>query len=138
MGAVYLARQTMLGNREVALKEINFDAFPLEHREQALAQFRREAEVLAGLSHRNLVHVNDAFEENDRVYLAMNFIESKNLEELVNQQRRLPIDLMKDWAFQICDVLEYLHTRLPPIIFRDLKPGNIMLAEHGSLFLIGG
>ena len=136
-GKVYLARQETLGGRHVALKETSFDFVPHADRNKVVAQFHREARLFSSLSHANLVDVKDAFEENGLHYLVMDYVSGTTLEEHASKQGG-PLDWQQvcEWGDQLCDVLEYLHSRRPPIIFRDLKPGNVMLDEQGNLRLI--
>ena len=99
-------------------------------REQALEDFRREANLLVQLNHPNLPHVSDFFEEGGKAYLVMEFIEGKTLEEVLEDAHG-PLDetLVMGWALQLCDVLHYLHGRPQPIIFRDMKPSNVMVTK---------
>jgi serine/threonine protein kinase, bacterial len=137
MAAVYDAID-LRTNRRVALKEMSDSAISdPEERQQTLAQFRQEAQLLANLSHPNLPRVTDYFEFNGKQYLAMDFVEGTPLDELLRQNGRpFPEAQVKQWAAELCDVLSYLHAQRPPIIFRDLKPGNIMIDQTGHVKLI--
>lgn len=137
MGAVYRAGDKRLSTANWAIKEMTDQAItsPLE-RQHAREAFLREAEMLAGLSHRNLPRVTDHFEQDGRAYLVMEFVPGDSLHDLMQQQLPVPLPRVMDWARQLCDVLEYLHTRQPPIIFRDLKPSNVMLTPDGTIKLI--
>lgn len=128
-GAVYEASDLHEGERRVAIKEIV--AFHLEPRVAAetMAAFYSEASLLATLRHPSLPEVYEYFTEQDCCYLVMEFIQGETLEErlLRSQDGRLPLAEALEIAIQLCTVLEYLHSRPVPIIFRDLKPANIML-----------
>ncbi|HEY4002760.1 MAG TPA: protein kinase, partial [Candidatus Xenobia bacterium] len=92
MGAVYLARHLALGNRSMAIKEMTIDIADTEKRNQAVAQFLKEAQILAGLDHPNLVRVQDFFEEEGRQYLVMDYVEGKNLEDtMIEYDGFLPV-----------------------------------------------
>jgi serine/threonine protein kinase len=136
MGRVYLSRQTMLRGRRLAIKEVAFDAVEPAHRPAAMAAFRTEAETLAGLSHPYLVDVKDCFEERGHLYLVMDYVEGQSLEARVQQQGPLPIAAVLEHARQLCTVLTYLHTQKPPIIFRDLKPANVMVDPSDTVRLV--
>ena len=138
MGAVYKAADTQLDNRLVAIKEMSKAGVPAAQVEEAEASFEREALLLSKLKHPNLPSIHEHFTENDRSYLVMDFIAGETLEHYLEQQngKPLPMKQVIAWAEQLCDVLNYLHTRQPPIIFRDLKPGNVMVDEGGHVFLI--
>jgi len=138
MGAVYLAQDTRLANRQVAVKEmIPFpNASPAEQA-QARQQFQREASILASLDHPNLPRVYDYFTEGAKCYLVMDYIDGETLEDILNRTSGfLPESQVLNWAVQLCDVLSYLHNRQPPVIFRDLKPSNIMVDRRGTVKLI--
>ncbi len=94
--------------------------------------------MLAGLKHPNLPSIYDYFNEAGHWYLVMDFIEGETLEEHLNKEKKghLPYEEVLQIGIQLCTVLGYLHTRQPPIIFRDLKPTNIMLTNDGHLYLI--
>ncbi len=138
MGAVYKAADTRFNNRPVAIKEMSSTGLPPARLQEAEEAFEREAHLLADLLHPNLPRIYDSFTENDRSYLVMDFIEGQTLEEYLEQigGGPLPADQVIKWAQQLCDVLNYLHTHEPPIVFRDLKPANVMISESGHIFLI--
>lgn len=138
MGAVYKATDTRLGQKVVAVKELSEANLtdPAE-KQQARQAFEQEARILAQLNHPNLPRVTDHFSEAGKQYLVMDFIEGQTLQQMLDATGG-PLDVQKvsDWAVQLCDVLEYLHSQQPPVVFRDLKPGNIMLDRDGKVKLI--
>jgi serine/threonine protein kinase len=136
MGRVYLARQTMLKGRRVAIKEVVFDDVEADDRDAALDAFRHEAETLASLSHPNLVDVKDCFEDDGRVYLVMDFVDGQTLQDVVAAHGPLPTSTVLEYARQLTSVLGYLHQSEPPILFRDLKPANVMLTSSGLVRLV--
>ncbi len=138
MGAVYLAQDVRLANRSVAVKEMIPDpsASPVEQA-QAQWQFQQEASMLASLDHSNLPRVSDHFTERGNHYLVMDYVDGETLEDILNRTPGfLPESQVLHWATQLCDVLTYLHSRQPAVIFRDLKPGNIMVDRGGTVKLI--
>jgi serine/threonine-protein kinase len=139
MGAVYQAADTRILGKTWAIKEMSDAAItnPLE-KQQALAAFRQEALMLARLDHPNLPKVTDHFTEEGKQYLVMDFVEGETLAERLEREGGgpLPADEVLDWARQLCDVLEYLHSQSPPVVFRDLKPGNVMVTPEGTVKLI--
>jgi serine/threonine protein kinase len=140
MGAVYKALDLQLSKRVVAIKEMSQSGLAEQELRQAVATFTREAEMLARLKHRSLPHIYEQFEEGGRRYLVMEFIDGETLEErladLRQQGRLLPVEQTLDIGRQVCAVLDHLHSSQPPIIFRDLKPANIMLNAQGQAYLI--
>lgn len=138
MGQVYLAEDTRLADKPCAVKELLPDphATP-EEQAQAADQFRREAAILAHLQHPNLPNVYDYFEEGGQFYLVMDYIEGETLaQRLYRSPQGLPPEEVVGWALQLCDVLEYLHRQNPPVIFRDMKPANVMVTPEGKVKLI--
>ncbi|MBN9414569.1 MAG: protein kinase [Candidatus Eremiobacteraeota bacterium] len=134
MGAVYLARDGSLGDKAVAVKEMRVTA---GDDEGALKQFRQEAQFLANLEHPNLVQVSDFFSAEGRHYLVMAYVKGQNLGEmLLARKGAFPVGKVLEWGRQLAGVLHYLHTQDPPILFRDLKPSNIMLDATGNVRLI--
>lgn len=137
MGAVYLARDASLGDKAVAIKEMRVQAGDDKGKQDALKQFRQEAQFLANLEHPNLVQVSDFFSHEGRHYLVMAFIKGQSLGEmLIARKGAFPAGKVLEWGRQLAGVLQYLHTQDPPILFRDLKPSNIMLDAAGNVRLI--
>ncbi|MCZ7573414.1 MAG: PQQ-binding-like beta-propeller repeat protein [Ardenticatenaceae bacterium] len=139
MGAVYVARDRRFRAvmRRCAVKEM-FDQLPdVAARQQAHTNFEREANILASLSHPAIPKVFDFFTEGERHYLVMEYIEGQDLDQ-VRRQYAHPFDPAQilEWAFQLCAVLSYLHAQKPPIIFRDLKPSNIVRRTDRRLALV--
>lgn len=140
MSVVYRGRDLRFkeANRYCAIKEMFQTAPDSATRMLRLRHFEREAGLLATINHPAIPKVYDFFEENGRVYVIMELVPGTDLEALL-QQHGKPFGEVRvgNWALQICDVLEYLHTALPePIIFRDLKPSNIMVTPNDRIVLI--
>lgn len=138
MGAVYRAADTRFNNRAIAVKEMSRAGLSPASIAEAEAAFERESHLLADLLHPNLPRIYDHFTEEERSYLVMDFIEGQTIEEYLEQRGNGPqsLEQVLNWGDQICDVLSYLHNHQPPIIFRDLKPSNVMLDENGHIYLI--
>src|SRR5580658_10595920 len=137
MGRVYLANDTRLANRPVAAKEMIIGDGIAE--KKAIEDFAREARVLAALSHPGIPNVIDYFAENNRHYLVMEFVAGGDLQAMLDKLGpggNLPETRVLRWARQMLDVLGFLHSQTPPIIYRDLKPGNIMIDKDGRAMLI--
>src|SRR2546422_6917178 len=136
MGAVYRAIDTRFDDEPCAVKEMLDDFHSDADRTQAVDWFTREAKLLLKLNHPCIPRVRDRFVESGRYYLVMDFIEGRTLGDVlekegyvagINGAHGLPEARVRKWAQQLCSVLGYLHSRTPPIIFRDLKPSNIMV-----------
>ncbi|HEU4323961.1 MAG TPA: protein kinase [Roseiflexaceae bacterium] len=125
-GAVYLARDTRLGRR-VALKEMNAARLSDIDQQMAAQLFEREARMLAQLDHPGLTKIWDYFQEDGRVFLVMEYVPGQTLRDLLLRHSYLPEPFVRACAVQLCTVLAYLHDRRPPVIFRDLKPANVMV-----------
>lgn len=137
MALVYRIEEIQPPGRIWALKELRSVSSSAEERAEIQRQFRQEAEMLARLDHHNLPKVVDYFDESKRSYLVMEFIEGQSLEKLLETAGRgLPERSVLHYMIQICKVLGYLHQQKPPIIFRDMKPSNIMLSTDGVIKLI--
>lgn len=137
-GAVYKAVDTRFqGQRVVAIKEMSDAQLSQSERAKALEDFRHEANLLVQLNHPYLPNVSDFFEEVGKAYLVMEFVEGVTLEKK-QEQAGGPLDepLVMGWALQLCTALHYLHTRPHPIIFRDMKPSNVMVTDEGEIKLI--
>ncbi|MBI3927598.1 MAG: serine/threonine protein kinase [Armatimonadetes bacterium] len=136
MSTVYLALDRKLGSR-VAVKRLDVRRMAPDEASQVAAQFEREARLLASLDHHGLVHVLDYFVEEGLPHLVTAFIEGRDLQCLIDTAVHEPdVETILGWADQICEVLEYLHAHEPTILFRDLKPANVMLGTDQRVRLI--
>lgn len=141
MGSVYRAEDLRLPGRLCAVKEVPLDSqLSPQMRAQAQSQFLQEASILAQLDHPNLPKVSDYFSEDTRDYLVMDFVPGKDLKVLLDESRATG-DLLSEsvvlrWATQIIDALTYLHQQQPPVVHRDIKPGNIKLTPDNRIKLV--
>jgi eukaryotic-like serine/threonine-protein kinase len=140
MGSVYRARDLHFPNvtKLVAVKEmINTAPDPLT-RQTIIHNFEREANLLATLDHAAIPRIYDYFSEEDRSYLVLEFVHGKDLEAIIGDTPGfLPEEQVLTWAIQLCDVLAFLHSHKPdPIVFRDIKPSNIMIDSNGDVILV--
>ena len=141
MASVYKARDLRFPDvtRHVAVKEMLNLATDPQIREMTLRNFEREANILASLSHPAMPEIYDYFPGKNHVYLVMEFINGRDLEAILNSVGldKVPIETIRKWGVELCDVLAYLHEHDPePIIFRDVKPSNVMIDQHGNVRLI--
>lgn len=138
MGAVYKGFDQHF-KRACAVKEMLDNFSNEEEREQSLQWFEREAHMLLDLHHQAIPKVFDFFAENGHNYLVMEFVDGRTLADVLEQEgqpRGLPEARVRAWAMQVCNVLSYLHSQNPPVIFRDLKPSNIMVTNDDKVKLI--
>ena len=133
MSIVYLAMNER-ANKQWAIKEIRKDAAAAS--EITMASIKTETEMLKNLSHPNLPSIVDIIDYEDSILIVMDYVEGNTLSKAVNELGPQPQEYVIEWAKQLCDVLGYLHSQNPPIIYRDLKPGNIMLKPDGTIVLI--
>lgn len=133
MSIVYLAMNEK-ANKPWAVKEVRKDGvkdFEVVH--QGLIA---ETEILKRLNHPNLPSIVDVIDQDDTFLIVMDYIEGKSLDYKLKKEGAQPQERVVEWAKQICDVLGYLHSCNPPIIYRDLKPANIMLQPNGQIMII--
>jgi outer membrane protein assembly factor BamB/tRNA A-37 threonylcarbamoyl transferase component Bud32 len=140
MGSVYRARDLHFPNvvKLVAVKEmINSAPDPLV-RQTIVQNFEREANMLATLNHAAIPRIYDYFTQDNRSYLVLEFIHGKDLETVIADTNGfLPEDQVISWGIQLCDVISYLHAHKPdPVIFRDMKPSNVMINHNGDVVLV--
>lgn len=137
MGTVYLAEDKNQSNRQCVIKQLtNKYSDPYEHSE-AVRLFQREAEILRHLDHPGIVRVFDSHASEDgRYFLVMDYVPGKNLEIMLQTGGIFSSDFAAHLAIQCAEVLEYLHTRDQPIIYRDLKPSNLMLTPDGRIVFV--
>ncbi len=137
MGLVYVAADQRLGNMSVAVKEMDATQVAPADRQWTINAFRDEAQILARLNHVGIARVVDYFSQGDHSYLVMEYVPGETLETaLARAPRGFDERQALVWAGQLAVVLDYLHQQNPPVIFRDLKPGNIMVQPDGTLKLI--
>ena len=127
MGVVFKARDPML-DRIVAIKTINL-TLPKEELAEYEARFYQEAKAAGGLSHRNIVTIHDIGRSDRVAYMAMEFLEGKELRELMQSRVPIPIAHALDIGAQVADGLQFAHDR--QVIHRDIKPANIMVLNDG-------
>lgn len=137
-GAVYKAKDLLFSSALRAIKEMDDHQLSPQERQEAIAAFRREAHMLARLMHPNLPRIYDHFEEQQRWYLVMDYVDGRTLDHVLSKspEGKLPVEQVVQYALQLCKVLHYLHTQTPPIIFRDLKPTNILVTDEDHVYLI--
>ncbi|HNP73957.1 MAG TPA: serine/threonine-protein kinase, partial [Kouleothrix sp.] len=128
-GAVYLAEDTRLG-RAVAIKEMDANRLGADERAVAEQMFEREARMLAALDHPGLTKIWDFFQVDRRAFLVMEYVPGQTLRELVGKYGPLDPAFVIECGVQLCNVLRYLHARRPQVIFRDLKPANVMVVPE--------
>ena len=141
MGNVYRAEDLRLPGRLCAIKEVTPDPhLSQELRDQAHQQFLQEASILAQLDHPTLPKVSDFFSDSGRDYLVMDYVPGKDLRQLLDESHRRGERLSEvavlAWATQIIDALSYLHRQSPPVVHRDIKPGNIKLTPDNRIKLV--
>ncbi|MHB2016748.1 MAG: serine/threonine-protein kinase, partial [Candidatus Xenobia bacterium] len=134
---VYLGKALALGDAPVAIKEQAMRFPDPAMRQAALVQFKQEASLLARLSHPGIVGVKDCFPEGDSMFIVLEHIDGRTLQDIVLVDKRdPPIPLILHWGLQLCDILMYLHGQQTPVLVRDLKPENVMMDRRGRLRLI--
>jgi len=137
MGTVYLAEDRTNGNIQCVIKQLtNKYTDPVEHSE-AIRLFQREAAILRTLDHPGIVRVYDDYATQDgRYFLVMDYVPGKNLEVMLNTGGPFNNEMTVQIGIQCCDVLNYLHNQTPPILYRDLKPSNLMLTPDGRIIFV--
>lgn len=132
MSTIYLCEDIRLVGKKWVLKEFTAQYGDTQETSKALDHFKREASLLANLEHRNLPKVVDYFFENGNYHFVMEFVEGEDLSKIMAKSPGpIPEKVVADWAIQIATVLYFLHCRKPkPIIFRDIKPSNIMITGN--------
>lgn len=133
MSTVYLAINEK-ANKPWAVKEVRKNG--ISNRELVKQSLMVEINLLKKLKHKGLPSIVDIIEQQDNYLIVMDYIEGITLENIMQEEGVQPQEKVVDWAIQLCDVLQYLHTRKPAIIYRDMKPSNIMLRSDGSVVLI--
>ncbi len=134
MSRVYLANDMRL-NRNWAVKEVKKKGNGIKD-EIVINSLMAEANLVKSLDHPALPRIVDIIDREETIYIVMDFIEGESLDKILTEKGPIPEEEVINWAIQVCDVLEYLHSRNPPIIYRDLKPANLMLKPNGVICII--
>lgn len=133
MSVVYLAVNEKV-NKHWAIKEVKKEG--VENFETVHQRLLTEADILKRLHHPNLPDIVDIIENEETFLLVMDYIEGRQLESIVQEYGPQNEETVVNWGKQLCDVLSYLHSQNPPIIYRDMKPANVMLQKDGKVVLI--
>jgi len=137
-GAVYLCEDMDVYKQKRAIKQLlNVKDMSREEKNLALKMFEKEGAFLSHLDHPGLPKISDKFNQDGRCYIVIDFVQGNNLEILLkNNPGFFTEEKVIEIALQLCDILDYMHTRNPPIVFRDVKPENIILTSDEKVKLI--
>ncbi|MBR0467071.1 MAG: serine/threonine protein kinase [Clostridia bacterium] len=134
MSKVYLAMDKRL-NKQWAIKEIEKNARD-KNNEVVIQSAIAEANLIKQLDHPAIVRIVDIIDDGNVIYIVEDYIEGETLSSIIENNGAQPQEYVIEWAMQICEAFEYLHTRKPPIIYRDMKPANVMLKPDGNIKII--
>ena len=134
MSVVYLAMDTHL-NKQWAVKEIRKKGNGKDD-VVIVNSLLAEANMMKKLDHPSLPRIVDIIDNGETIFVVMDYIEGESLDKILLEYGPQPEELVIAWAKQLCDVLSYLHSQKPPIIYRDMKPANIMLKPEGNIKII--
>ncbi|MEQ8223901.1 MAG: protein kinase, partial [Candidatus Eremiobacterota bacterium] len=138
MGAVYEALDIRFEKTPCAVKEMLSQTSDPAQQQYMIDSFKKEAKILNALRHPNLPVVRDYFIEGGRYYLVMDFVDGKDLDTIMRSYGTggVPEAIVVEWSLEILEALEYLHTRNPPVVYRDLKPGNVMVRNSDKKIIL--
>lgn len=129
MGSVYVAEHIRLGNKWAVKETIK--------KPESKVDFLAEVNILKNLEHPLLPRIIDIFEDDKAIYIVEDYVEGESLDKYLSINKRAPEKKVLEWAKSLCEGLKYLHNQKPhPIIYRDMKPDNIMLKPDGNIKLI--
>lgn len=134
MSIVYLAMDKRL-NKQWAVKEIRKKGSG-KNEEIVVNSLLAEANMMKKLDHPSLPRIVDIIDNGVTIYVVMDYIEGESLDKILNEYGAQPEEMVVNWAKQLCDALSYLHSQKPPIIYRDMKPANVMLKPEGNIKII--
>lgn len=134
MSVVYLAMDKRL-NKQWAIKEIRKNGSG-KNDEIVVNSLLAEANLMKRLDHPSLPRIVDIIDDGVKIYVVMDYIEGESLDKILNEYGAQPEEKVVTWAKQLCDALGYLHSQKPPIIYRDMKPANVMLKPEGNIKII--
>ena len=132
MGVVYKARDPFI-DRIVALKTLTTGFLEDPHH---LKRFYSEARSAGNLRHPNIVTIYELGHEGDTPFIAMQFLSGESLDKIIDRMPNLPLSQKLGFVVYVCRALDYAHRQNPPVIHRDVKPGNVMVAPDGSVFVV--
>lgn len=135
MSKVYLARDSRL-NKQWAIKEVEKSARDPESNDVVTNSAIAEARLIKGLDNYYLPRINDILENDETICIVMDYVEGKSLQSVIEKEGAQSEKRVIKWGKQLCEVLDYLHSRRPPIIYRDMKPDNVMIKPDGDIKLI--
>jgi tRNA A-37 threonylcarbamoyl transferase component Bud32 len=137
MNTVFLAMDERLENSHVVIKQMCTDTDIFKNHKEAVEALKTEARMLTNLHHPMLPRVIDFFSaENGWSYLVMDYVEGDTLKTVLERKGPIQENKVIEWTRKLCEVLDFLHSQMPPVIHRDFKPGNIILTSTGNLKLI--
>ena len=138
MGTVYKVEQVGKPGYFRAVKELIISPnTPADERKSAIERFDKEIDLLFNLKHPLIPSLILSFQERGNYYFVMEFVPGRSLEKILEDSKSpLDEDQVINWMMKVCEALSYIHTRTPPIILRDLKPGNIMITPDDNVQLI--
>ena len=134
MSIVYLAMDQRL-NKQWAVKEIQKKGKDANN-EYVIMSAIAEANMIKALDHPSIVRITDIIDAEDVIYIVEDYIEGETLADILKREGAQPQERVIEWAIQLCEALQYLHTRTPAIIYRDMKPANVMLRPEGNIKII--
>lgn len=134
MSTVYLALDSVL-NKQWAAKEIKRVDDPAQ-RDLIVNSLVTEANMIKRFDHPAIPRIVDIIDEDGALFVIMDYVEGRTLEAVLESEGAQSEDDVVDWGLQLCDALEYLHQRKPPVIYRDMKPSNVMLKPNGLITII--
>jgi serine/threonine-protein kinase len=135
MSKVYLAMDRRL-NKQWAIKEVEKFAHDTNKNEIVVNSVIAEANLVKTLDNYYLPRINDILDDGKVIYVVMDYVEGESLQKILKTEGAQPQKHVLKWGKQLCEVLNYLHSRRPPIIYRDMKPGNVMIKPDGDVKLI--
>ena len=133
MSVVYLAKDIVSGNK-LAIKDVERNGGV--NGQTVVQSLATEGRMLKQLNNEHLPHIYDVIEDAKSIMLVMDYIEGRSLDKILKENGPIPEAQIYQWSLQICSVLDYLHNQNPPIIYRDMKPANVMLQPNGNIMLI--
>ncbi len=128
--------EDVLNGKTVAMRIIPYNYNNADAIREAEIMFQNQLDVLCRLEHPGLPQVLEGFTEKLEMFIVTEFFEGETLEEMIEKKRAISFEDITSWSFEMLRILDYLHSRYPPVIFRDFKPANILVRPNGKVQLI--